>query len=168
MITLTSLRQSSFVNYCLWCCNAAIIPPSALRLRALNGLHGLLGSRDTKLISTPVAFQSLVSGLLYLLSVSITNPIFSQDTNTLRSIQSCINIVRSGTRVAFDPKLLSDRYGVTLSESDGTEIYDLFALESLAKCLEITTGSARAWLIQYACNVKPGLLSCITDFYVCT
>jgi hypothetical protein len=168
LITLTSLRQSSFVNYCLWCCNAAIIPPSALRLRALNGLHGLLGSRDTKLISTPAAFQSLISGLLYLLSVSITNPIFSQDTNALKTIQSCINIVRSGTRVAFDPKLLNDRYGVTFLEKDGTDIYDLLALESLTKCLEITTGTARAWLIQYACNVKSGLLSFIMDFYVFT
>ena len=153
MIALTFSRQSSFVNYCLWCCHAAMIPPSGLRLRALNGIHGLLGSRDIKLISSTTAFQSLVSGLLYLLAVSITNPIFSEDTNALQTIRSCLNLVRSGMGVAFDPKLLNERYGVTLSKRDKTIVCDLLSLVSVAKCLEITTGSARAWLIQYACNV---------------
>lgn len=70
--------------------------------------------------------------------------------------------------MAFDPKLLNERYGVAFSERNGKHIYELLALESLAKCLEVSKGSARAWLIQYACNVKPGLLSCITDFHACT
>ena len=147
LIMLTS-SQSSFVNYFLWCCNAAMIPPSGLRLRALNGIHGLLGSRDIKLVSSTTAFQSLVSGLLYLLAVSMTNPIFSEDTNALQTIRSCLNLVCSGMGVAFDPKLLNERYGVTSSKRDKTIVYDLLSLVSLAKCLEISTGSARAWLIQ--------------------
>ena len=68
--SLIALRISRQSYYCMQCCNVAMIPPSGLRLRALNGIHGLLGSRDIKLNSSTIASQSLVAGFLYLLAVS--------------------------------------------------------------------------------------------------
>ncbi|KAK2461214.1 hypothetical protein APHAL10511_006741 [Amanita phalloides] len=145
-------NEISFVNHCLWCCSAAMTTPGRLRLRALNGIHGLLGSREVKLIFTPVAFQSLASGLLNLLGISMTNQMFLEDTDATTIIQSCLNLIRSGACVALDTKVMHERYGAVYSEHNEEGTYGLLLLGSLAKCIETTTGLTRTWLIQYACN----------------
>ncbi|KAF8635387.1 hypothetical protein AX15_000390 [Amanita polypyramis BW_CC] len=146
--------ESSFVNYCLWCCSTSMIPPSGLRLRALNAIHGLLGSRNVKLISSPAAFQSLASGLLNILAVSMTNPVYLKDNDATKTVQSCLNLVYSGACTAFDSKALDERYSAAYSEGDDARIFELLILESLAKCVETTRGPTRAWLVQYVCNEK--------------
>ena len=146
--------QSSFVNYCLWCCNAAMIPPSGLRLRALNAIQGLLGSRNVKPISSPAGFQSLVSGLLNLLAMSMTNPIYLKDNDAMKTIQSCIDLVYSGACAAFDSKALNERYGTAYSKGDDPGIFELLVLETIAKCVDTTTGPTRAWLVQYVFSVN--------------
>ena len=146
--------QSSFVNYCQWCYVVATTPPGHLRLRALNCIQGLLGAGDTALIRTPTAFESLFAGLLSLVALSSTNPIYFPDSDGMNIIQSCIKVLRSGICAALDPKALMERYGPTYSKGDESTVCDLIAFGSLAKCIESSMGPSRAWLIQYACNVR--------------
>ncbi|KAF8636927.1 hypothetical protein AX17_003178 [Amanita inopinata Kibby_2008] len=141
-------NESSFVNHCLWCCRAAMIPPSSLRLRALYSLHSLLAPRDTKMISTPAAFQSVACGLLNLLAVSSTQSMYSSDTDGTRNIRDSLTFLRSGACVAFNSKAVDEQYGAAVSQK-GLGVCDFLLAESLAKCIESTTGRTRAWLIQY-------------------
>ncbi|KIL62712.1 hypothetical protein M378DRAFT_80770 [Amanita muscaria Koide BX008] len=145
-------NESSLLNYCQWCCVAALMPPGHLRLRALNGIYGLLGSRNTKLIWSPGAFRSLFADLLRLLALSSTNSLYVPDTDGMILIQDCLNLLRAGSCVAFDLNAVVECYGLAFSSDDEAVIRDLIAVESLAKCVETFTGPTRTWFIQYACN----------------
>lgn len=147
----TPSDEAASVARCMWCCKAAMVPPSPNRSRVLGYLWRCIvpGDRNRAIIS-PIAMQSVAHGLLMLLASlhALTNPVQEED---VRLTKDLILQFISGTFGELNEKAVEEEYEARWLPGDmkGAVRKALF-LEALTKCLENCAQVTRVWLLQHA------------------
>ncbi|KAF9467893.1 hypothetical protein BDZ94DRAFT_914598 [Collybia nuda] len=148
--TWAPVDQASGLERYLWCCKAAVIPPSALRTRVVSTLWSLMIPIETNyLATTPDAFQTFAHGLFSLLPSLHPPSTDVIDQEDLALLKEMIFKLRSGCCGQFDEGSLEEEYKVALSpEDDLVIIRGAMLLQALSRCLEECTDETRLWLLQ--------------------
>ncbi|KAJ7185784.1 hypothetical protein C8R46DRAFT_937409 [Mycena filopes] len=134
------------MDRCQWCCKAALIPHSPLRLRIMRALRMLLNPAEFAYqATTPASIQTLAIGLFSLLPTLYG----SGEEHTIVA-ESIVHLL-AGDYGALDVASFEERFNALLVAQDTHgAVRQALVLDSLALCLENGAQSTRQWLLENA------------------
>ncbi|KDQ51053.1 hypothetical protein JAAARDRAFT_211351 [Jaapia argillacea MUCL 33604] len=144
--TWPATSQEAEFSRCLWCCKAASMPPSRLRVRIIGVLDRLLSSSEALQSSTPMLFQTLVQELFVLLP-SYT----SQSTSSpeLKMLKDIVGRIRRAELLALTSLSIEQEYGISFSKEEGIEhATDSIFLVAVMRCMQHGSDENRRWILQ--------------------
>ncbi|KAK7044859.1 RRM domain-containing protein [Favolaschia claudopus] len=131
---------------CRWCCKAALIPHSPLRLRIMRALRMLLNPAEFAYkATTPASIQIIAIGLFSLL------PTIHGSGEEHTIINEGIIHLLAGDYGELDVVAFEEQFNALFvaQDSDGA-VRQALVLDALASCLENGADSTRRWLLQNA------------------
>ncbi|KAJ6557945.1 hypothetical protein B0H19DRAFT_1149145 [Mycena capillaripes] len=131
---------------CQWCCKAALIPHSPLRLRIMRALRMMLSPAEFAYrATTPASIQLLATGLFTLLPTLYG----SGEEHTI--VQESIIHLLAGDYGELDVVRFEEEFNALFVAQDiHGAVRQALVLESLARCLENGAQSTRRWLLENA------------------
>ncbi|KAJ7441775.1 hypothetical protein B0H11DRAFT_2251834 [Mycena galericulata] len=137
-------NDAAAMERCQWCCKAALIPHSPLRLRIMRALRMLLNPAEFGYqAGTPSAIQTLATGLFSLL------PTLHGSGEEHTIVAEAIVHLLAGDYGALDPVAFEEQYNALFVAQDTHEaVRQAVILNSLVLCLENGAESTRQWLLE--------------------
>ncbi|KAJ7118682.1 hypothetical protein C8R43DRAFT_1035902 [Mycena crocata] len=131
---------------CQWCCKAALIPHSPLRLRIMRALRMMLSPAEFGYqATTPASIQTLATGLFSLLPTLYG----SGEEHTI--IGEAIVHLFAGDYGELDTVAFEEQFNALFVAQDTHgAVRQAFVLDSLALCLENGAEYTRRWLLENA------------------
>ncbi|KAJ7468081.1 hypothetical protein FB451DRAFT_1401336 [Mycena latifolia] len=131
---------------CLWCCKAALIPHSPLRLRIIRALRLMLNPAEFAYqATTPASIQTLATGLFSLL------PTLYGSGEEHTTLGEAIVHLLAGDYGALDVAAFEEQFNALFVAQDTHgAVRQALVLDALASCLENGAESTRRWLLENA------------------
>ncbi|KAJ7741945.1 hypothetical protein DFH07DRAFT_980971 [Mycena maculata] len=138
--------DAAAMERCQWCCKAALIPHSPLRLRIMRALRMLLNPGEFAYqAGTPAAIQTVATGLFSLLPTVHG----SGEEHTIVS-EAIIHLL-AGDYGALDVVAFEEHFNALFVAQDTHEaVRQALVLDSLVLCLENGAAATRMWLLENA------------------
>ncbi|KAJ6582913.1 hypothetical protein DFH09DRAFT_278368 [Mycena vulgaris] len=131
---------------CQWCCKAALIPHSPLRLRIMRALRMMLSATEFAYQAThPASIQTLAVGLFSLL------PTLYGSGEEYTIVAEAVVHLLAGDYGKLDVEAFEEHFNALFlaQDSDGA-VRQALVLDALAACLENGAESTRRWLLENA------------------
>ncbi|KAF7360179.1 RRM domain-containing protein [Mycena venus] len=134
------------MDRCRWCCKAALIPHSPLRLRIMRALRMMLNPAEFAYqATTPASIQTVAIGLFSLL------PTISGSGEEHMIINEAIVHLLAGDYGELDVIAFEEQFNALFVAQDiYGAVRQALVLDALASCLENGAESTRRWLLQNA------------------
>ncbi|KAF8162457.1 hypothetical protein K438DRAFT_1985106 [Mycena galopus ATCC 62051] len=134
------------MDRCRWCCKAALIPHSPLRLRIMRTLRMMLNPAEFAYqATTPASIQTVAIGLFSLLPTIYG----SGEEHTI--INEGIVHLLAGDYGELDPVAFEEEFNALFVAQDTHgAVRQALVLDALASCLENGAESTRQWLLGNA------------------
>ncbi|KAJ6487732.1 hypothetical protein C8R45DRAFT_255150 [Mycena sanguinolenta] len=134
------------MDRCRWCCKAALIPHSPLRLRIMRALRMMLSPTEFAYqATTPASIQTVVIGLFSLLPTIYG----SGEEHTI--INEAIVHLLAGDYGEIDVAAFEEQFNALFVAQDiHGAVRQALVLDALANCLENGAESTRRWLLENA------------------
>lgn len=135
---------------CQWCCKAALIPHSPLRLRIMRALRMMLSPAEFAYqVITPASIQTLATGLFSLLPTLYG----SGEEHTI--LAEAIVHLLAGDYGELDVVAFEEHFNALFVAQDTHgSVRQAFVLNALVSCLENGAESTRKWLLENAVEVR--------------
>ncbi|KAJ7032008.1 hypothetical protein C8F04DRAFT_670996 [Mycena alexandri] len=129
---------------CQWCCKAALIPHSPLRLRIMRALRMLLNPAEFAYqATTPAAIQTLAIGLFSLLPT-----IYGSGEEHTIVAESIVHLLAGDYGELDVAKFEKHFNALFVSQDTHGAVRQALVLDALALCLENGAQSTRQWLLE--------------------
>ncbi|KAJ7209904.1 hypothetical protein B0H12DRAFT_1242805, partial [Mycena haematopus] len=134
------------MDRCRWCCKAALIPHSPLRLRIMRALRMMLNPAEFAYqATTPASIQTVAIGLFSLLPTIYG----SGEEHTI--VNEAIVHLLAGDYGELDVVAFEEQYNALFVAQDSHgAVRQALVLDALASCLENGAESTRRWLLENA------------------
>ncbi|KAH8084333.1 hypothetical protein BXZ70DRAFT_1046150, partial [Cristinia sonorae] len=135
------------LDRCLWCCNAASSQASN-RARVIGTLSYLLFPKDQPFFAdTPLLLQTLIQGLISLLTDLSGQPDTSSD---MKQVSSYITAIGSKGCGQLSRQAIEKEYGARFGKEDSDiDVRSAVITESVVKCLELGHENRRRWVLHH-------------------
>jgi hypothetical protein len=144
------------VERCHWCCKAAAVCATPLRMRILRLLGSILFPRESSFNANTLAtFQSLIHGLFQLLQSIASQPRSGSEEEDVLVVRRLISQVQAGSCGEIERASIEEEYGVSHSRGDDDAVVrQIITAQSLVWCLENGSESNSRWIIHNILEVR--------------